>query len=262
MDLYELIDRAGDFVAIAATVGIVLLLPLYFSQRRDLIRLRDWMEREPKHPVEDLVASETILDRAETELETLMGEAGPAADTEVRPAPMTPAAARVTSERPALERITMERAALEPHPRWRQFAQRVTQPRVLLATGAVALIVGVVAIFASERLLTDGEEGGGGGSFDPSSVTVAVLNGTSAPGLAQKVGGDVQSNGFELGTISNAKPGFQQTVVRYEPGQKRPANKVAHALGVTAVQEVDRATQRIAGDADVIVIAGEDRARP
>jgi hypothetical protein len=274
MELVDLIDRAGAFVALAATLAFVLLLPLYFSQRRDIGRLRAWMEREPGHPAEDLVASETILDRAETELETLIAEAARVGDTEIRPpaplgadAPLAPAervspATRVTGERPALERITMERAALEPHPRWRRFAQRATQPRVLAAVAAVALIVGVAAIFGTELILTDGDDAGGGGSFDPSSVTVAVLNGTSESGLAAKVGSDVESNGFGLGAITNTDPGFGQTVVMYAPGERRAANKVARSLGVTAVQEIDRARSRAADDADVVVIAGEDRARP
>ena len=53
--------------------AFVLLLPLYFSQRRDLARLHAWMEREPGHPASDLAASEGLLDRAETELEAAFG---------------------------------------------------------------------------------------------------------------------------------------------------------------------------------------------
>ena len=53
--------------------GIALLLPLYLSQRRDVQRLRAWMNREPEHPAADIAASEAILDRAEAELEELAG---------------------------------------------------------------------------------------------------------------------------------------------------------------------------------------------
>ena len=273
MDIVELIDRAGAFVSLAAMVALLLALPLYFSQRRDVRRLRLWMEREPDHPGHDLVASEGILDRAESELEELLGEpAAPAAaagDTAVQPPGTTPStplppARRVTSERPALERITFERAALEPHPRWRRLATRLTQPRVLAAIGGVALIVGIAAIFGSEQLLSGGDEGGQAkqGAIDPAEVTVAVLNGTSVNGLAGKVSSDVAANGFEPGVITSTEPTFDQTVVMYEPGQKRAAHKVARDLGVTPVQEIDRASRRLAEGADVVVIAGEDRARP
>ena len=112
-----------------------------------------------------------------------------------------PAATRVTHERPALERITMERAALEPHPRWRRFVGRVTQPRVLVAIGAIALLLGGGAIYASQQLLSDdeGPRGPHVGAIDPADVKVAVLNGTSINGLAGKVSSDLDSSGYEVG---------------------------------------------------------------
>src|SRR3954466_8752003 len=127
--LLDLVDKAGWVAAVVASAGIILLLPLYFSQRRDMLRLRAWMEREPDHPAADVAASEAILDRAEEELEELLGvpaaEEAPATAEEPLPTsgghPLLTPAQRVTSERPALTRITMERAALEPHPRWKRF---------------------------------------------------------------------------------------------------------------------------------------------
>ena len=109
MEITDVVDQAGAIIAITAGIGILLLLPLYLSQRRDLRRLVEWMEAEPEHPVADAASSEQILDRAETELERLTGE------QPVVVAEPSGAAARVTSERPALERVTMERAALLPH---------------------------------------------------------------------------------------------------------------------------------------------------
>src|SRR5687768_13950989 len=123
---------AGGFIAAGSLLGFFLLLPLYISQRRDIHRLHDWMEREPDYPAEDLAASEARLDAAEAELEEITGETVIAEPGAV-PATGSAAAARVTHERPALERITMERAALQPHPRWRRFVNRATQPRVLVA---------------------------------------------------------------------------------------------------------------------------------
>ena len=143
-DLYDLaVDLAFQlpaYVSLAAALACAVLLPLYFSQRRDLQRLHAWMEREPGHPQADIAASEALLDRAETELEALFGpeprrravsrrasrrsREPTAVAPPPRPAPTPaaglPAAQRVTTERPALERITMERAALLPHPRWRR----------------------------------------------------------------------------------------------------------------------------------------------
>jgi hypothetical protein len=269
MDVIDL-DRYGAFVSLAAAIGLLLAVPLYLSQRRDLQRLRAWMEREPGHPAEDIAASEAILDRAEAELEELTGQPAAAA-TEVQrgttPVTPIPAATRVTSERPALERITIERAALEPHPRWRRFAGRVTQPRVLAAIGLIGLLVGVGAIFASERLLSgDGDEGrAGAGVVDPASVEVVVLNGTTAEGLAGLVADDLRAKDYNVpeGGITNAPSTFDQTVVMFTRGNERAARKVARQLDVTAVQSISAEARRAAGDfdPDVIVIAGEDRAR-
>ena len=282
-DVYEIASHLPAYVSLGATAAFVLLLPLYFSQRRDLARLHAWMEREPGHPASDLAASEGLLDRAETELEAAFGPK-PAAPAEADaggqvaaptlvapPAPAPPPAAgplppaqRVTHERPALERITMERAALQPHPRWRRLVGRIGQPGVLSAVAAAAVVLGLVAIFGSGELL-GGDEGSKHGprpgAVVPGDVEVAVLNGTSAPGLAAKVGDDVRVNGFKLGTVTNSRDQFDQTVVMYERGQQRAAKKVAHDLGVKPVQPIDRQTEQTAGSADVVVIAGADRAK-
>jgi hypothetical protein len=260
----EIFDAVVGFVALAAVVATVLLLPLYLSQRRDVQRLRAWREREPEHPGGDIVASETLLDRAEAELAALAPE--PVAEPDAGAAQATPttAATRVTHERPALERITMERAALAPHRRWQGFVARATQPRILVAIGLVALVLGGAAIFASEELLSDEEGGGGpgGGAINRAAVTVAVFNGTSVNGLAGKVSSDVEASGYTLGPVTSTTPGFNRTAVLYADGQKAAAQKVARDLGVDArkIEPLDRETRRLAGDSDVVVIAGEDRA--
>jgi LytR cell envelope-related transcriptional attenuator len=270
-EINDLIGTIGGVVAAVALLGILLLLPLYFSQRRDLMRLRTWMASEPEHPGVDIARSEALLDRAEAELEELLGEPPPAEAAEpgpATPAPGTtpvPAAHRVTSERPALERITMERAALEPHPRWRSLLARLGQPRLLIAIAVAAVLLAAGAIVATEELLETGDEEAPAraGALDPAEVSVAVLNGVpSVPGLAARVGDDVEANGFDLQGPVSATGGdpYEQTVVMFRRGQEREANAVAKDLGVRAVQPLDRQTQRLSEGADVVVIAGEDRA--
>jgi hypothetical protein len=264
------VDHVPVIVSVAAALGVALLIPLYRAQRRDVLRLQAFMEREPDHPARDLAASEAALDRAEATLEELGAGTteteAPASETEITPAEPVPAATRVTHERPALTRITMERAALQPHPRWRRFVARVTQPRVLIAIAAAALILGVGGIFVSEQLLSgNGGEPTRTGKVDKASVNVAVLNGTAITGLGGKVGGVVQENGYDLGTVTNTAPGVKETQVLYAPHQKKAAQKVARDLGIDpdTVKTLDREVrQEAGGDADVVVIAGEDRARP
>ena len=180
VDVYDVGLHLPAYVSLAAALACVLLLPLYFSQRRDLLRLHAWMEREPGHPAADMAASEALLDRAETELEQLLGTEYQAlsadqADEQAVAEPTRggtararrrrrrgPDAQRVTTERPALERITTERAALLPHPRWRRLVARVTQPRVLSAMAAAAVVLGLVAIFGVRAVL-GGRRGSGKG---------------------------------------------------------------------------------------------------
>jgi hypothetical protein len=271
VDLLErIIDSIEGILSGVALIGLLILVPLYISQRRDIARLRVWMEREPGHPAGDIAASDAALDRAEAELEELLTERGKRPEaleaTAVqppRPDTPVPPVRRVTGDRPALERITMERAALEPHPRWRGFAARVTQPRYLAAIALAAVLVAGAAILASEELLQSdggGERGPRPGAVVPGDIQVAVLNGTSVPGLAGKVGDDVESNGYQLGDVGTSERQLDQTVVMFEPDQEREARRVARDLGVRPVQPIDAPTRRLAGGADVVVIAGQDRA--
>jgi hypothetical protein len=259
MELTELIHRTGAFVAFPAVLAFLLLIPLYFSQRRDIERLRAWMAHEPDYAVTDLRASETRLDRADAELARLAAQTAP---TMVQAPPS--AAERVTSERPALARITMERAALEPHPRWRRFAERATRPRVLTAIAAATVLAGALAVVGSQELLRDGgERGGGVEGFDRSAVTVSVLNGTEFGGLAGKVQSDVAANGYEVDALAATESTFERTVVMFRAGERPAARMVARDLGVPSsdIQQIDPTTARLAGEVPVVVIAGEDRAR-
>ena len=281
--MVSLIDTVGRWVAFPATLGILLLLPLYVSQRRDITRLRAFREGEPDHPRADLAASEALLDRAEAELQALLAERGEPVTVTAAPAagpggpgpvpppaateglPPVPPAQRVTGDRPALARVTTELAALEPHPRWRRFAGRLAAPRALAIIAFAAVVLAVGALIGSRVLLETGGSGAGrphrASGLVPGQITVAVLNGTSKPGLGATIGGEVRRKGFKEGTIATARRSYQQTVVMYGRGRKKAAARVARVLGVTPVQPIDRTTREIAGAADVVVIAGRDKAK-
>ena len=93
------------------------------------------------------------------------------------------------------------------------------------------------------------------------NVTVAVLNGTTVPGLAKGVGDQVESHGFQLGTVANTADQEQQraeSVVLFAPGHQREAIAVSRRLSINQRQPIDEASQQLAGDATVVVIAGAD----
>jgi hypothetical protein len=95
------------------------------------------------------------------------------------------------------------------------------------------------------------------------SVKVAVLNGTTVPGLAAQVADQLQSGGFARGQVTNAADQQRsETTVQYAPNQRAAAEEVATILKIakSKVKPLDANTQAIAGpDAGVVVIVGADR---
>jgi len=111
---------------------------------------------------------------------------------------------------------------------------------------------------------TSGGDSDGGGNdappVDPADVTVAVLNGTTVPGLAATIGDKIVGEGFQLGTVTN---NFDQekaeSVVLYAPGSEREATAVARRLDISQREAIDAESQALAGDATVVVVAGADQ---
>jgi hypothetical protein len=96
-------------------------------------------------------------------------------------------------------------------------------------------------------------------AIDPSSVTVAVLNGTTVPGLAARVSDQVQDAGFEVGTVANSSDQQRaESVILFAPGHERDAAAVSRRLDIPQREPIDAATQGLAGDATVVVVTGAD----
>jgi LytR cell envelope-related transcriptional attenuator len=100
-----------------------------------------------------------------------------------------------------------------------------------------------------------------GGAVNPASVTVAVLNGTTVPGLAATLSDQVGAAGFKVGTITNfSDQQLAESVVQYAPGHEAEAKAVSRRVGITQREPVNPSSRALAGDATVIVIAGADKA--
>jgi len=106
-------------------------------------------------------------------------------------------------------------------------------------------------------------EGGASAPVDPSTITVSVLNGTTVPGLAAQVGDEIERKGFQLGNVTNsAEQGARaESVVLFSPGNEREAKAVGRRLKISQREEADAESQGLAGDATVIVVAGQDQTR-
>jgi hypothetical protein len=106
--------------------------------------------------------------------------------------------------------------------------------------------------------------------FSPSSVTVAVLNGTNVNQLAHTVGAKLAADGYKDGSLQTAANQSQQsTVVAYFPGaaNRNDALHVANSLNLkpSAVQPIDSSTEQVACSgstvcANVVVTVGADLA--
>ncbi len=94
-------------------------------------------------------------------------------------------------------------------------------------------------------------------------TTVAVLNGTTVPGLARAVADKLLGDGYKIGTVTNA-PDQQRsaTQVAYQRGREASARQVARTIdaGSDAVTPIDEVTEATAGsDAVVVVTVGADQ---
>jgi hypothetical protein len=237
----DLVERVGAYVGLAAFLGLAILALLYFSQARDVRRLREWAGRAPERAADSAATQQHYLPPTSIE------QAGQ------------------KRRKPLRERIRHI---------------HIPQLRYLaLVIGGLVILAG--AGFGTVQLL---EEDQGTGSADrgtqptgnrkersasdsgttnvnPSSVTVAVLNGTTVAGLAALVGEEARAEGFTLGTVTNAAQTNQaKSEVLYRNGQKNAAAAVARRLGIHATSPVDPLSADLAGSFDVVVLVGADRA--
>jgi LytR cell envelope-related transcriptional attenuator len=247
----ELVERVGSYVGMAAFLGLAILALLYFSQARDVRRLRDWAGRAPERSLE------------QGERATEVAPATPAAQHSLPATPFSQAA-EPRKRKPLRERI---RNVHIPYARY-------------IAMGAAGLLVAGGVAYGVVQLTDDG--GGttasstspGGNqdrnengrrerrqvNIDPSQVTVAVLNGTTVQGLAAQVAEEARAGGFTPGTTGNAARIDQtESEVLYSAGQARAARAVANRLGINKTGPVDSVNQEIAGSFDVVVLVGTDR---
>jgi LytR cell envelope-related transcriptional attenuator len=179
-----------------------------------------------------------------------------------------------------------QQTAIIPPSRRPWYRSLLASPRYLVLAVAGVLIVGGAGAFGLTQLSSDdtgspaGQPSPSGGDGDaqqeepnggkpkprivPGNVTVAVLNGTTVPGLAQQVADRVESQGFTVGTVANTADQEQQraeSVVLFAPGHQREAQAVNKRLKIGQRQPIDPASQELAGDATVVVIAGADLAQ-
>jgi hypothetical protein len=96
----------------------------------------------------------------------------------------------------------------------------------------------------------------------PAETVVDVLNGTNTTGLAHRIAGELQKNGYSQATALAGRPSGsnQASIVQYAGGHQGDAQAVAHSLSVSQVQPLEGSVATLAPAASVVVIVGLDRA--
>jgi hypothetical protein len=194
-------------------------------------------------------------------------------------APTVPAGEARFASRPGVtsRHSPQETAILPPRPK----SRGGLTARYLAVALAGLLVLGAAATYGVLQLTGDddggnqtqgtpgGDDGNNGagqpkrkeGAVKPANVTVAVLNGTTVPGLAATLSDEVNAAGFKVGTITNfSDQQLAESVVQYAPGHQAEAKAVSRRLGIAQREPVNPSSQALAGDATVIVIAGADKA--
>jgi hypothetical protein len=179
---------------------------------------------------------------------------------------------------PAASRAVPQQTVIIPPRRFQAWYSRVGTRYVVVALVGLLVFGGAAAYGVTQMTGDDGGVNSGnaqanndngslnkpkrsGAVVKPGNVTVAVLNGTTVPGLAAALRDQIAAAGFKKGTInvfSNQQ--LAESVVQYAPGHQAEAKAVSRRVGISQLEPVTADSRAPAGDATVIVIAGADKA--
>jgi hypothetical protein len=257
----DAIRDIGAIAGLAAFLGLGILALLYFSQARDVRRLREWAGRAPERDAEEVEATSDLAAERAEELRKIEEE-------------RRQREAAVTAETQAAEKRDVRRrrreAGLPEQTRWERIrdrfgggagGRRMPEPRYVAVIVGAVIVVGVAAVVGASQVLDGDEESAPNGvSLKPGQIEVSVLNGTSTPGLAARISDELQDGGFRTGAIGNSEDPFTESVVMFRRGHRPEAAKVARDLRIGMVQLMISDVRDRSAPANVAVVAGEDLA--
>ena len=92
--------------------------------------------------------------------------------------------------------------------------------------------------------------------LDPSEIEVQVLNGTDVSGLAAETAEQLEAEGYNIGTISDAPTSYDTTTIFHLRKRRVDAQVLQQAFFPTAILEIAEEDTKV----DITVILGADYA--
>jgi hypothetical protein len=253
------IEKIGSFAGLASFLGLAIYALLLFAHGRDIRRLRDWAGSAPEREAERMQQTQTIAAQRAEELREL---------EESRTAEHAAISQRELRRQRREEGLPEQTHGERVRERLSGFGESLSRPALLAVLFVVfILVVGGVAYAVLSKGGSESKGGAGHSGkqaaakkIKPGEIEVAVLNGTSVPGLAATYGDKVEKKGFELGAVTNSDSSFEKSVVMFKQGRKPEAKEVAKDLSIAKLEPMNSEVAQVSGAANVSVIVGEDNA--
>jgi hypothetical protein len=263
----DLLKEVGAIAGLASLLGLALLALLYFTQARDIRRLRENASFLVEGGAEN---GETVApaERAATAVASTTTEPDKAASA---------AAAAAPNEAEAFRRAELARQAAERRKRFEQRRRRpdggrerpawLSEPLsiAVVAVGALLLLGG--AVFGASKIIGGDSDTAtpanraGKGPCPPGQTKVAVLNGTATPGLAAQSAGELRQNQYKVGPVGNTSTPFTTSVVMFDPAAGQEcAPIIGQLVGIQKTQPMNNEVRQAAEGDPVAVVLGDDKA--
>lgn len=252
-----MIEQIGAFAGLAAFLGLAVLALLSFAHGRDIRRLRDWAGSAPEREADRKDSTSAIAAQRAEELRAL---------EQARTAEHEAVESREIRRQRREEGLPEQTRSERVRGSFANFGETISQPLVLVAIFVVCVLIAAGVVYA---VTSGGDSSGAKGSSSttntakavkPGEIEVAVLNGTSVPGLAASFGEKVEAKGFEAGAVTNSSQTFENSVVMFKPGHEPEAKMVSKRISIPKLEPMTAEIVEVARKANVAVVVGEDNA--
>ncbi len=264
----SLLKEVGAVAGLASFLGLALLSLLYFTQARDIRRLRDQASFLVEGGAED---GETVVPAERTATAV-------ASTTKVPEKAAAAAAATAPNEAEAFRRAELARQAAERRQRFekrrrpgsngRERPAWLSEPLSLavIIVGAILLVAGIAfgvthLTGGSSDSTTAATGKKGKGPCPPSQTKVAVLNGTATPGLAAQSASQLKQKQYKVGPVGNTTTPFTTSVVMFDPteGSVQCAQFIGGIVDIQKEQPMNNEVRTASEGNPVAVVLGDDK---